>query len=87
MPEENTPIAANISPSEMEGFVARFQNLHGSEEAFVDSRLPGAAWRPSPVRSAATAGRHGGQWRQPDDLVKADAMPLVWALGDEQLTI
>jgi mannose-6-phosphate isomerase-like protein (cupin superfamily) len=26
----------------MEGFVARFQNLHGSEEAFVDSRLPGA---------------------------------------------
>ena len=31
----------NISVSEMEQFVARFATLHGSEEAFVDSRLPG----------------------------------------------
>jgi hypothetical protein len=28
----------NISVAEMEGFVARFDKLHGSEEAFVDSR-------------------------------------------------
>ena len=32
----------NMSVAEMERFVARFQNLHGSEEAFVDSKLPGA---------------------------------------------
>jgi mannose-6-phosphate isomerase-like protein (cupin superfamily) len=31
----------NVSVSEMEQFVARFSELHGSEEAFVDSRLPG----------------------------------------------
>ena len=31
----------NISVTEMEQFVARFATLHGSEEAFVDSRLPG----------------------------------------------
>lgn len=31
----------NLSVAEMEGFVARFDALHGSEEAFVDSRLPG----------------------------------------------
>lgn len=29
----------NVSVAEMERFVARFQNLHGSEEAFVDSKL------------------------------------------------
>lgn len=32
----------NMSVAEMEGFVARFATLRGSEEAFVDSRLPGA---------------------------------------------
>ncbi len=32
----------NLSIDEMEGFVARFATLRGSEEAFVDSRLPGA---------------------------------------------
>ena len=32
----------NVSVDEMEGFVARFATLRGSEEAFVDSRLPGA---------------------------------------------
>jgi mannose-6-phosphate isomerase-like protein (cupin superfamily) len=37
-----TPSAPIISHAEMEGYVARFQNLHGSEEAFVDSQLPGA---------------------------------------------
>ena len=37
-----TPPAPIISHSEMEGYVARFQNLHGSEEALVDSQLPGA---------------------------------------------
>ncbi len=31
----------NVSVSEMEKFVARFSELTGSEEAFVDSRLPG----------------------------------------------
>jgi mannose-6-phosphate isomerase-like protein (cupin superfamily) len=31
----------NVSVAEMEGFVARFDSLTGSEEAFVDSRLPG----------------------------------------------
>lgn len=39
-----TPPAPIISHPEMEGYVARFQNLHGSEEALVDSQLPGA-WR------------------------------------------
>jgi mannose-6-phosphate isomerase-like protein (cupin superfamily) len=32
----------NISVAEMECFVARFATLRGSEEAFVDSKLPGA---------------------------------------------
>ena len=32
----------NVSIDQMEGFVARFAALRGSEEAFVDSRLPGA---------------------------------------------
>jgi len=32
---------SNVSVAEMEQFVARFSSLHGSEEAFVDSRLPG----------------------------------------------
>jgi mannose-6-phosphate isomerase-like protein (cupin superfamily) len=32
----------NMTIAEMEGFVARFASLRGSEEAFVDSRLPGA---------------------------------------------
>jgi mannose-6-phosphate isomerase-like protein (cupin superfamily) len=32
----------NITVEEMEGYVARFHKLRGSEEAFVDSRLPGA---------------------------------------------
>jgi hypothetical protein len=36
------PPAPIISHAEMAGYVARFQNLHGSEEAFVDSQLPGA---------------------------------------------
>ena len=31
----------NISVEEMEGNVARFSNLHGSGEAYIDSRLPG----------------------------------------------
>ncbi|MDE0779820.1 MAG: cupin domain-containing protein [Alphaproteobacteria bacterium] len=31
----------NISVTEMEQFVARFASLRGSEEAFLDSRLPG----------------------------------------------
>ena len=31
----------NISVEEMEGYVARFSNLHGSGEAYIDSRLPG----------------------------------------------
>jgi mannose-6-phosphate isomerase-like protein (cupin superfamily) len=31
-----------ISVAEMNRYVARFQNLKGSEEAFVDSRLPGS---------------------------------------------
>lgn len=31
----------NVSVEEMEKFVARFAELKGSEEAFVDSRLPG----------------------------------------------
>jgi len=39
-----TPPAPIISHPEMEGYVARFQNLHGSEEARVDSQLLGA-WR------------------------------------------
>jgi hypothetical protein len=38
------PPAPIILHPEMEGYVARFQNLHGSEEALVDSQLPGA-WR------------------------------------------
>ena len=42
MPEGTATPTPNILPAEMEGYVARFQNLHGSEEAFVDSRLPGA---------------------------------------------
>ena len=33
---------ANLSVAEMETYVARFATLRGSEEAFVDSRLPGA---------------------------------------------
>ena len=37
-----TPPAPIISHAEMAGYVARFQNLHGSEEALVDSQLPGA---------------------------------------------
>jgi hypothetical protein len=32
----------NISVGEMERFVARFDALRGSEEAFVDSKLPGS---------------------------------------------
>ena len=32
---------SNISPEEMETCVARFDKLHGSGEAYVDSRLPG----------------------------------------------
>ena len=32
----------DVSVAEMERFVARFHSLHGSEEAFVDSKLPGA---------------------------------------------
>lgn len=32
----------NLSVAEMERFVARFASLRGSEEAFVDSRLPGS---------------------------------------------
>jgi len=32
----------NMSVADMEAFVARFASLRGSEEAFVDSRLPGA---------------------------------------------
>lgn len=32
----------NVSVSEMERFVARFDRLRGSEEAFVDSKLPGS---------------------------------------------
>jgi mannose-6-phosphate isomerase-like protein (cupin superfamily) len=32
----------NLSVAEMETYVARFATLRGSEEAFVDSRLPGA---------------------------------------------
>jgi hypothetical protein len=36
------PPAPIISHPEMEGYVARFQNLHGSEEALVDSERPGA---------------------------------------------
>ena len=32
----------NMTASDMEGYVARFDKLRGSEEAFVDSRLPGA---------------------------------------------
>jgi mannose-6-phosphate isomerase-like protein (cupin superfamily) len=32
----------NVSVAEMERFVARFATLRGSEEAFVDSKLPGA---------------------------------------------
>ena len=31
----------NLSVTEMEAFVARFSELTGSDEAFVDSRLPG----------------------------------------------
>jgi len=31
----------NLSVTEMEAFVARFSDLTGSDEAFVDSRLPG----------------------------------------------
>ena len=42
MPEGSTTPAPNISPMEMESYVARFHKLHGSEEAFVDSRLDGA---------------------------------------------
>lgn len=33
--------AKNVSLEEMEAFVARFANLRGSDEAYVDSRLPG----------------------------------------------
>lgn len=36
------PDSQNISVEQMEGFVARFNSLKGSEEAFVDSKLPGA---------------------------------------------
>ncbi len=32
---------SNISPEEMETCVARFDSLHGSGEAYIDSRLPG----------------------------------------------
>ena len=42
MPEGPVAPVPDISPAEMEAYVARFQNLRGSEEAFVDSRLPGA---------------------------------------------
>lgn len=31
----------NLTVEEMEKNVARFSNLHGSDEAFIDSRLPG----------------------------------------------
>ncbi len=31
----------NIPVEEMERYVARFSNLHGSDEAYIDSRLPG----------------------------------------------
>lgn len=37
-----TPPAPIISHPEMEGHVARFQNLHESEEALVDAQQPGA---------------------------------------------
>ena len=33
--------AKNVSLEEMETFVARFDSLRGSDEAYVDSRLPG----------------------------------------------
>lgn len=32
----------NLSVADMETYVARFAQLHGSEEAFVDTSLPGA---------------------------------------------
>jgi hypothetical protein len=32
----------NLSVEDMESYVARFAELHGSEEAFIDSSLPGA---------------------------------------------
>ena len=31
----------NVSVEEMEGYVARFSELRGSDEAYIDSRLPG----------------------------------------------
>ena len=31
----------NVTRAEMEGYVARFSELHGSDEAYIDSRLPG----------------------------------------------
>jgi len=31
----------NVPVEEMEGYVARFSNLRGSGEAYLDSRLPG----------------------------------------------
>ena len=41
--QEDVPMDPNnISVAEMERFVARFARLRGSEEAFVDSRLPGS---------------------------------------------
>lgn len=40
-PARNLPPARNTSVAEMLQLVARFKELRGSEEAFVDSRLPG----------------------------------------------
>jgi len=42
MSRSATEEVSNLTPDEMEHFVARFDKLRGSEEAFVDSRLPGA---------------------------------------------
>ena len=39
------PQPRNTSVQEMLGYVARFAELRGSEEAFVDSRLPGCRRR------------------------------------------
>jgi mannose-6-phosphate isomerase-like protein (cupin superfamily) len=39
---EAVPDVGNVSVDAMERFVARFDRLRGSEEAFIDSKLPGS---------------------------------------------
>ena len=44
----------NVAVEEMERYVARFANLHGSNEAYIDSRLPGHRRHKPPLYNPET---------------------------------